>query len=162
MTGLRQRIDPIRSRKLLNSARGAPCTLEFPGICNHNPETTVAAHIKDEQFGRGQKADDTSSVHACSSCHRFLDEGWAGRMELGTLRFYIIRALQRTLRNRIERGLIVVPMDPVARIGERPVKPRKPPEQRAAIKSRGFDKTMTRRMSGEVAPRNSEPDHDHP
>lgn len=135
---LRQRIEPIRSRKLLDSARGQPCTLEFVGVCSHDPETTVSAHIHDEQFGKGQKADDTSTVHACDRCHMFLDWGWVGKISLELRHWHIIRAMQRTLRNRIERGLVVVPLDPERLSHDKPVKPRKPKAQRKPIQSRGF------------------------
>lgn len=134
---LRQRLAPIRSRKLLDSARGQPCTLEFVGVCNHDPETTVSCHISDEQRGGGQKADDTNTVHGCSACHMFMDQGgWINRISQAVLRWHIIRAMQRTLRNRIERGLIVIPLDPERLAHVRPAKQRKPPEQREKIAQR--------------------------
>ena len=49
----------------------------IPGICNGNPETTVAAHsnrlIHDK--GLGIKAHDCYIVWACSSCHTEIDQG---------------------------------------------------------------------------------------
>lgn len=132
---LRQRIEPIRSRELLDSARGQPCTLEFVGICDHGP--AISAHIHDECFGMGQKADDTSTVHACDRCHMFMDQGgWIGVISQAVLRWHIIRAMQRTLRNRIDRGLIVIPLNPERLSHNRPAKARKPPEQRAKIPQR--------------------------
>lgn len=127
------RREPIRSRKLLDSARGQPCTLEFTGICNHDPETTVSAHIHDESFGKAMKADDTSTVHACLACHSFLDAGWPGKISQALLRWHIIRAMQRTLRNRIERGIVVIPLDPERLSHDKPVKPRKAPELRRKV-----------------------------
>ena len=52
-------------------ARGQPCTLRLPGICNGNPETTVLAHGRGA--GMGTKLRDYIGVHACSDCHSYLD-----------------------------------------------------------------------------------------
>ena len=140
MTQLRQRTEPIRSRKLLDSAKGQPCALELVGVCNHDPETTVSCHISDEQRGGGQKADDTNTVHGCGACHMFMDQGgWIGVISQAVLRWHIIRAMQRTLRNRIDRGIIVVPLDPERLSSDRPAKPRKPAAERTKIQSRGFE-----------------------
>lgn len=35
----------FRSKALRDSARGQCCTLQIPGICNSNPETTVLCHL---------------------------------------------------------------------------------------------------------------------
>lgn len=133
MTAPNFRREPIRSRKLLDGARGQPCDLNFAGICNYDPATTVACHVHDESFGGGRKADDTSTIHGCSACHAFLDHGWVGKVEWSVVQFHIIRGLQRTLRNRIERGLVVVPRDIEQPRAAAPVKSRKPPAQRQPI-----------------------------
>jgi hypothetical protein len=128
------RREPIRSRKLLDSAKGQTCTLEFVGVCNHDPETTVSCHIHDETFGMAMKADDTATVHGCSSCHVFMDQGgWIGKVSQTVMLRHILRAIFRTMRNRIERGLIVIPSDPERLSSERPVKPRKPRDERRKI-----------------------------
>jgi len=132
------RREPFRSRKLLDSARGQPCTLEFVGICSHDPETTISAHIHDESFGKGMKADDFSTVHACDRCHMFMDHGWVGKMSVALLRWHIIRAMQRTIRNRVERDLIFIPQDAPTPSRAKPTPPRKPKEKRQPIHSRGF------------------------
>jgi len=71
------REDPIRSSKVLRSAKGQPCSARFPGICNGNPETTVWAHLNGSAFGKGmgQKAHDVLGFHACSDCHSYYDIG---------------------------------------------------------------------------------------
>ena len=122
MSALRQRIEPLRS-----------CTLEFE-VCNHDPETTVSCHIHDEHFGMSQKADDTSTVHGCSECHRYMDQGgWIGRISQTVLLRHILRAVFRTLRNRIDRGIVIVPLDPERLHHDKPVKPRPPKDQRRKI-----------------------------
>lgn len=134
---MNQRVIPIRSRKLLNSARGAECTFHFPGRCNHDRETTVSAHLSDDIRGAARKADDFASVHACSACHDFFDRRlWLGTDIEPDIHWYALRAFIRTLRNRIERGLIFIPLDAPKPFHDKPVKPRKPAEQRATIPSR--------------------------
>ena len=131
----------IRSRKYLNAARGQPCSLLIPNVCNGDWETTVAAHIRDEGTGRSIKASDISTVDACYSCHAFLDQNVLTREEW---LFYALRGLQRTLERRIEQGVLVVPQDIQTPLMDKPIKPRKPKEQRAKIKSRGFPKRVAK------------------
>ncbi len=130
-----QRRTEIRSRRYLDASRGQPCTLNITGVCNHHQETTVAAHVRDESFGMAQKADDISVVDACSSCHDVFDGRTHAPLSREEWEFYARRGLQRTLRNRVERGIVIVPLDPERLSSERPVKPRKPPGQRKAIVS---------------------------
>src|SRR3569832_2336118 len=99
------RREPIRSRKLLDSAKGQPCTLEFVGVCSHDAETTVSAHIHDETFGMAMQADDFATVHSCLNCHVYMDPGGCiGMISQTVLLSHILRAVFRTIRNRIERG----------------------------------------------------------
>lgn len=99
----------IRSDKLRQSARGQQCTLQISGVCNHDPETTVLAHLPDESKGMGRKADDICACFACSACHDVLD----GRINHWPIteadrEFYMRRALIRTWRKWVEMGLIHV------------------------------------------------------
>jgi hypothetical protein len=55
-------------------ARGAPCYLRLPGICNHNPETTVLCHRRAYGVaGMGQKPPDTCAFPGCHACHDVYD-----------------------------------------------------------------------------------------
>ncbi len=106
------RHEPIRSRKLLDSAKGQPCEIRIPGGCNHDPETTVSCHVHDDSFGMAQKADDSSTFHGCAACHSFLDTGaWLGKFTEAQMLRMILRAILRTLRNRIDRGFLPVDRD---------------------------------------------------
>lgn len=87
----------FRSKALRDSARGQCCTLQIPGICNGNPETTVLCHLPSNTHGMGYKSDDYWAVFGCSSCHDAID----GRIpydwrpgELNELLFY---GLHRTI-----------------------------------------------------------------
>jgi hypothetical protein len=65
-------------RDLRKLARGKPCMVRIPGVCNHNPETTVLAHIRRGGVaGVGQKPPDTCGVWACSNCHAVMGDGHA-------------------------------------------------------------------------------------
>lgn len=131
-----QRRTEIRSRKYLDASRGQPCTLEITGVCNHDPETTVASHIRDETFGGAQKADDISIADACYACHRVFDGHGHAPLTREEWLFYALRGLQRTYRNRVERGVVVLRLDPEHLSSERPIPARKPAAQRKPILKR--------------------------
>lgn len=59
---------------LRDLARGQPCMIRIPGVCNGNQETTVLAHYRMAGIcGTGQKPPDECGAWACSSCHDFVD-----------------------------------------------------------------------------------------
>jgi hypothetical protein len=111
-----QKIRPIRSKKLRQSAKGEDCTFQIPGVCNGNPETTGLCHLPDESHGMGRKSDDHCSAYGCSDCHDVID----GRVKFKPgdpktfavisvdKEFYMRRAMVRTQRRMIEKGLIVI------------------------------------------------------
>lgn len=74
---------PSRNPHLLSMARGMPCLLRVPGICNNDTDTVVAAHSNLGRHGKGgaRKAHDHYSVWACARCHTWLDQGQATRIQ---------------------------------------------------------------------------------
>ena len=68
-----------RNRALLDMARGRPCLLRIPCICNCQPQETVACHSNLSIHGKAgaRKADDQYSVWGGRSCHEWLDRGRA-------------------------------------------------------------------------------------
>lgn len=68
----------IRSKAILNAARGENCTMRTP-LCNHDPDTTVACHSNWEMHGKGlgHKAEDIFVAFGCSSCYHWLDASGA-------------------------------------------------------------------------------------
>jgi len=66
-----------RNRRLLDLARGMPCLLQVPGVCNGRTDTTVACHSNLGIHGKAgaRKADDFWSCWGCSACHHWLDRG---------------------------------------------------------------------------------------
>jgi len=59
------------SHPLRESAKGQPCFVRLPNICNWNPETTVLAHLP--SGGKGIKNHDMQGAFCCSSCHDEID-----------------------------------------------------------------------------------------
>lgn len=57
--------------KYTRSARGQECQVGFSGICNHNPETVVLAHLNGG--GMGMKRANIHGAYCCSACHDFYD-----------------------------------------------------------------------------------------
>jgi hypothetical protein len=127
------RREPIRSRSYLDGAKDQTCVFEIPDVCVRGP--TVSCHLRDETFGMGQKADDTSSADGCPACHDAMD-GRSIVLSREEWLFYAFRALQRTIRRRIEQGLLKLKLDRQTPASEHRSKPRKPPEQRQAIPQR--------------------------
>lgn len=122
------------STKLRNSARGQTCCFQIPGTCNSNPETTVLCHAPSESKGLGNKGPDYHAAFGCYACHEALDQHRLAKVdEL----FYWLRGIERTHEIWVERGLIVLPVDP-ATAKKRPGKKAKMPSR--ALQSRGFSK----------------------
>ena len=96
-----------RSPALRKSAKGETCTLQIVGVCNHNPETTVLAHLPDESKGMGRKSDDFVACFACSSCHDYVDR--RVKNDPYNCEWFMRRAQNRTWRRWIELGLIKLP-----------------------------------------------------
>ncbi len=59
--------------KITKSARGQNCTVRLLGVCNHNPETVVLAHINGVRFGHGVGIKTQLGAYACSACHDLVD-----------------------------------------------------------------------------------------
>lgn len=138
---LRER--PIRSSKILRSAKGQTCTARFPGICSSDPDTTVFAHLNGHAFGKGAgiKAHDILGFHACDRCHAYYDVGHGTRPVLSNdeLLRCVLEAVCETWVRLIVAGIVIVPLDAERLSHERPVKQRKPKEERTPIRQRKND-----------------------
>lgn len=130
----------IRSRKVLDSARGQPCAFRFPGICQGGPETTVWAHLNGGRFGKGMgmKAHDILGGHACFWCHTYLDTGHHTRPQMSHDQFLecVLGGVTETWVRLIIAGIIVVPLDAEKPASTSPVKPRQPKAERTSIPQR--------------------------
>ena len=55
-------------------ARDKQCQIRLTGVCNHDPATTVLAHVRLVGIsGIGTKAPDWMGSWACSACHSYVD-----------------------------------------------------------------------------------------
>ena len=93
---------------LRSSARGQDCTVGIVGICNHDPETVVLAHLPfllPGSSGMGMKCPDYQACFACFDCHRWLDGGSFSDYHEGDRIQYAAAAMLRTWRRWQEMGI---------------------------------------------------------
>lgn len=64
-------MNPKKSQKLRDSARGQQCMIRIPDVCNWNNETTVLCHVNGG--GMAIKSDDMAASFGCHSCHLAAD-----------------------------------------------------------------------------------------
>lgn len=95
----------IRSNALRQSAKGEGCALQIVGFCQNDTATVVLAHLDTEGKGMAYKSDDVAACFACGACHAALDQHLIPEEDR---EFYMRRALLRTWRRWIEKGLIVI------------------------------------------------------
>lgn len=101
--------DATHHSAIRKAAEGELCTVQIAGMCRHASETTVLAHLPFEGGVMGGKADDLSSCFACDVCHDVIDgrRDWPG--DEGEHRdFYLRRAMVRTWRLLVEKGVISI------------------------------------------------------
>lgn len=108
---IRQREPRITIPALTKLARGQPCMVKIPGVCNRNPETTVWAHSNLGRHGKGVglKAHDCFGCFACSACHQWLDEG--GRRHGYTREMrenQFLLAFEETIKHMWQNGMLTV------------------------------------------------------
>jgi len=97
---------PVRSRKLRESARGQTCTLRLMG-CDGG-ETTVLAHLPNCGRGIARKASDIDAIACCAPCHDQLDGRAALSVDDGVLWQLLLRAHSETLQRWVDDGLVRV------------------------------------------------------
>lgn len=104
-----QKNKPLRSDALRKSARGEPCTVRIPGVCDGGGETTVLAHIN-HIGSMGGKSSDLSACYSCARCHDVIDvrdlKAWNANKE--HLDWHKCRAMVETHARMVEQGLISV------------------------------------------------------
>lgn len=70
-------------KNLRKLAKGKPCMVRIPGVCNGNPETTVLAHYRLAGIsGMGLKPPDLIGAWCCSSCHYVVDGDKVSEVQL--------------------------------------------------------------------------------
>ena len=97
---------PVRSKKLRDSAKGEACTLRLPGVCSGDTATTVLAHLPFGGRGTGLKASYDHAVYACDACHSVLDGRVKARVSREEIYECCIRGLAETHERMRQMGLI--------------------------------------------------------
>jgi hypothetical protein len=93
--------------KLRKEARGRECMVRLIGICNHNPETTVLAHIRMPGIsGIGMKADDLLGAWACSNCHDAIDRRSHTDLDRDYVRLAHLEGMARTITILRKEGIV--------------------------------------------------------
>ena len=83
---------------LRKQAKGRGCTVRLPGVCNHNSETVVLAHIRMPGIsGIGLKADDALGAWACSACHDAIDRRAHTDLDRDYVRLAHLEGMARTI-----------------------------------------------------------------
>ena len=83
---------------LRKQAKGRGCTVRLPGVCNHNSETVVLAHIRMPSIsGMGLKADDLLGAWACSACHDAIDRRAHTDLDRDYVRLAHLEGMVRTI-----------------------------------------------------------------
>lgn len=86
-------------------ARGRPCMVRYPGICNGNPETTVLAHVRLAGItGVGLKSPDPLASWCCSSCHDAADGRANSDLGLAARTLGLYEGVLRTQAQLIKEG----------------------------------------------------------
>lgn len=81
--------------------------IRLEGICDHNPETTVLAHIRMPGIsGMGIKADDLLGAWACSSCHDAVDRRSHTDLDRDYVRLAHLEGMVRTIAQLRKEDII--------------------------------------------------------
>lgn len=92
---------------LRKKARGRGCMVRIPGVCNHNSETVVLAHVRlTGVSGMSMKAPDIIGAWACSSCHDAVDRRNHTDLERDYVRLMHLEGMARTLAQLNREGLL--------------------------------------------------------
>jgi len=88
----------LKLPNLRDFARGQPCTIRIPGVCNFDESTTVLCHDRSAGVaGIGQKPCDLNGAHGCSACHDVTDGRVKTHYTLDERRAMFADAKSRTL-----------------------------------------------------------------
>ena len=88
-------------------ARGRPCFVRVPGVCDGGGETTVLAHIRlIGVSGMGLKAPDLLASFACARCHSLVDGRVKSEWNYPERRLMLLEGMARTQYWLISEGYL--------------------------------------------------------
>ena len=89
------------SKNLRQYAKGKPCLVRIPGVCRHDTETVVLAHVRMPGVtGVGKKAPDLLGAWACAECHEYCERRYNDRDTRAFLEG-VIRTQDRLIRDGV-------------------------------------------------------------
>jgi hypothetical protein len=100
-----QKTKPVRSKAIRESAQGEMCQVRVPGICTHDPQTVVLAHLG--CGGMGTKKSDIHAAYCCHACHQIIDGAARSGYPKNMLELWHRQGVERTQDILIEKGLLV-------------------------------------------------------
>ncbi len=81
--------------------------MRLPGICNHNSETVVLAHVRlPGVSGMGIKAHDLLGAWACSACHDAIDRRAHTDLDRDYVRLAHLEGMVRTINQLVKEDKI--------------------------------------------------------
>ena len=90
-----------------DKARGQPCQIRVPEVCNFNTETTVPCHLRLAGItGVSLKADDLLVAWGCSACHDYVDGRTHKEVEHSTRQLLLFEGIARTQVAALKKGWI--------------------------------------------------------
>jgi len=96
----------VKSTKITRAAKGQPCTLRIPGVCNRDDSTSVFSHLNGG--GMAIKHHDLHGCISCSDCHDWLDERIISRADYDHKMCEFLRAMVETQNFLMKQKLIQV------------------------------------------------------
>lgn len=95
------------SKSLRHSAKGQPCLVRIPGVCNHDHATVVLAHTNGG--GMGTKTSDLFGAFCCSACHDLIDgRTQSAQFTRDEIELMHRQGAQRTQQHWLDVGLVVL------------------------------------------------------
>lgn len=97
---------PYRNAALLATAKGQPCMLQIPGVCNGDESTVVACHSNMSLHGKGVglRSHDWAIAYGCANCHYEIDHGH--KMSRAEREDAWFRGNARTLAYLFDEGIL--------------------------------------------------------
>jgi len=88
-------------------ARGQPCLIRVPQVCNGDAATTVLCHIRMNGLsGLGIKAPDILATFGCSACHAVCDGQTRSAYTPDERRLMLLEGMARTQYWLIREGYL--------------------------------------------------------
>ena len=92
-------------KKIMQAARGEPCTFNIVGHCTHSNDTVVACHLPDGSGGSNRLTGPLSIAFGCGPCHTAIDQNLLRKEDA---EFYMRRGMMRTINRLIAMELVKI------------------------------------------------------